>query len=281
MSKYIPEGIAFTILLKLPLKSLKRFGCVCKSWSLLFANHRFMNMFRGNFLSNLHRCSYYNQASLLLKFSEPEPLKEVFYSLSGEMFENKVKLNCSNPFPNHEDTRIFGFGSINGTLCLYDDNYNDKIVLWNPTTDTFKLLPPSPVVESVGSSDDAEDFDGLYDYCYIYGFGYDGLTNDYKVIRYISIIGEHAGYGDISIEGSKYESLYPFWEIYSVRSNSWKKLDGFDMPYSTDYKEGTYVYMDGVCHWFCFEDRPDEQCLVSFNLSNEEFFITPIPLDDD
>ncbi|CAJ2636621.1 unnamed protein product [Trifolium pratense] len=53
------------------------------------------------------------------------------------------------------------------------------------------------------------------------------------------------------------------------------------MPYSSDYIEGTQVYMDGVCHWFCFEDRPDEQCVVSFYLSNGEFFITPIPSDDD
>jgi molecular chaperone HtpG len=230
---YIPDDIVFSILSKLPVKSLKRFECVQKSWSLLFQNHHFINMFRNNLFSNTHRSSYYNGASLILKIYGRG--KCDLYSLSGERFENKVKLNCSNPFPNHEDTRIFGFGSINGTLCLYDDSYNGKIVLWNPTTDTFKLLPPSPVVESVGSSDDAEDFDGLYDYCYIYGFGYDGLTNDYKVIRYISIEGEHAGYGDISIEGSKYESLYPFWEIYSVRSNSWKKLDVFDMPYSSDY----------------------------------------------
>jgi hypothetical protein len=203
-------------------------------------------MFRNNLFSS--KCSYYDGASLLLKIYGRG--KRDLYSLSGERFENKVKLNCSNPFPNHEDTRIFGFGSINGTLCLYDDSYDDKIVLWNPTTDTFKLLPPSPEVESVGSSDDAEDFNSLYVDCYIYGFGYDDLTNDYKVIRYISITGEHVGYGDISIEESEYESLYPCWEIYSVRSNFWKKLDVLDMLYSSNYTEGTQVYMDGVCIGF-------------------------------
>lgn len=31
-----PNDLFFSILSKLPLKSLKQFGCVCKSWGLLF-----------------------------------------------------------------------------------------------------------------------------------------------------------------------------------------------------------------------------------------------------
>jgi molecular chaperone HtpG len=37
VSNHIPEDLAFSILSKLPLKSLKRFGCVRKSWTLLFS----------------------------------------------------------------------------------------------------------------------------------------------------------------------------------------------------------------------------------------------------
>jgi hypothetical protein len=60
----------------------------------------------------------------------------------------------------------------------------------------------------------------------------------------------------------------PSWEIYSLRS------------------DGTQVYMDGVCHWLCEEDYEeyegyDYTCLVSFYLSNEEFFVTPIPSYED
>ncbi|RHN62782.1 hypothetical protein MtrunA17_Chr4g0051131 [Medicago truncatula] len=83
-------------------------------------------------------------------------------------------------------------------------------------------------------------------------------------------------------------SLDSLWEVYSLRSNSWRKLD-VDMPYSLECKEGTQVYMDEVCHWLCEDDyessekhnSPSGPCLVSFYLSNEVFFVTPIPSDLD
>jgi molecular chaperone HtpG len=47
VSKHIPDDVAFSILLKLPLKSLKLFEFACKSWSMLFENHYFMSVY-GN-----------------------------------------------------------------------------------------------------------------------------------------------------------------------------------------------------------------------------------------
>ncbi|RHN59383.1 putative F-box domain-containing protein [Medicago truncatula] len=272
----ISDDIAFSILSKLPFKSIKRFECVRKSWSLILSeNPHFMNMFYKNLLSNSHRYPYYDGASLLLK--DLELGKEVFYSIYGERFENKVQLDFTNPFANRFNFRIFGFGSINGTLCLHQDDYNGKTLLWNPSTHAIKLIPPTPY-ELVESSidEDVEDFDSIDDTSYLHGFGYDELRNDYNVICYVSIMGEHAGYGDMTLD--------PFWKIYSLRTNSWRILDVFDMPYSLACIDGTQVYMNGVCHWLCEEeeDSQDGPCLVSFYLSNEKFFITPVPsyLDD-
>ncbi|CAJ2636612.1 unnamed protein product [Trifolium pratense] len=276
ISKYIPKEITFTILSKLPLKSLKQFGCVRRSWSLLFANHHFMNMFRGNFLSNLHCCSYYNQASLLLKFPELEPLKDVLYTLSGKMFENKVKLDCSNAFTNQYLYRIFGFGSINGIVCLHEYDDIGKITLWNPATQEIKLIPPSPVVES-SILDLSKDFVNLSCLSNLHGIGYDIVIDDYKVICYVCF------FCDINepLEDNQTNVfLYGFWEMYSLRSNSWKNLN-VDMPSSMYCMDGTQVYIDGVCHWLCRENCPTGLCMVSFYLSNEEFVITLIPLDED
>jgi molecular chaperone HtpG len=256
---YISDDIAFSILSKLPLKSFKRFECVCKSWSLLSKNTHFMNMFRNNLLSN----SYYDGASLLFNVYDKTIRDYIFYSLSGEKFQNKVKLDISKSF---KCPSIFGFGSINGTLCLHVDNYG-KIVLWNPITQTTKLLPPSPSI-----SDVAKDFECVTVWFYLHGFGYDNLINDYKVIRYVCIMGIRSNEGYISAE--------PFWEIYSLRSNSWRKLD-VNMP-SSKSEEGTQVYMNGLCHWLCqWNSSVGKYCVVSFYLSNEMFFITPIPSDED
>jgi hypothetical protein len=51
-SKYIPDEVAFSILSKLSIKSLKRFGCVSKSWSILFENTHFMTMYSKHFISH-------------------------------------------------------------------------------------------------------------------------------------------------------------------------------------------------------------------------------------
>ena len=66
---YRSDDIGLYILSKLPLKSLKRFECVHRAWSLLYKNTHFMNMFLNNFLFNLNCCSYYYGASLLYSYS--------------------------------------------------------------------------------------------------------------------------------------------------------------------------------------------------------------------
>jgi hypothetical protein len=65
------------------------------------------------------------------------------YSLSSEGFENKVKLDCTNPIDYMYIFRIFGLGSINGILCLHEYENCSPIVLWNPATQSIKLIPPS------------------------------------------------------------------------------------------------------------------------------------------
>ncbi|RHN51878.1 putative F-box domain-containing protein [Medicago truncatula] len=155
---YIPDDISLSILSKLPLKSLKRFECVRKSWSLLIDNSHFMNMFRNNFLSNLRCCSYYDGSSILLQ-KDKINFKDDFYSLSGETFENKVKLDFSNPYANQFNFQIFGVGSVNGILCLHEYDAFGEMILLNLATQAFKVLPPS-LVEPVELSipDDARDF---------------------------------------------------------------------------------------------------------------------------
>ena len=287
VSTHVCDDIAFSILSKLPLKSFKRFECVRKSWSLLFENHHFMTMIRSNFLSNSLRRSYYDGRSLILTESKPD----VFYSLAGERFRKKVKLDFSNPFEENYDIGIFGFGSISGILCLhqYGDDDRDQIVLWNPTTQTIKLLPPSEVelAESF-IPDEARDLHDVYVLARLRGFGYDLVINDYKVIRHIEVCMWPCGYSsDLEKLNNSdlswpWEDFGPSWEIYSLRTNSWRKLY-VDMPYSSDCTEGTQVYIDGVCHWLCKKDKkhsPAAPCLVSFYLSNELFFITPISSDE-
>jgi hypothetical protein len=72
--------------------------------------HHFINMFLNKFLS------YNDPSSLIVKGVKNG--REVFYSFYGERFENKVKLDWSNPCRDHLCSNIFEFGSINGAHIL-------------------------------------------------------------------------------------------------------------------------------------------------------------------
>ena len=90
-SQYIHDDIAFSILSKLPIKSFKRFECVCKSWSFLFDSPNFMKVYGKSFLAKDH--SIYDDTSLLLHKKIKAPFdgyyfdeKFELYSVSGKRF---------------------------------------------------------------------------------------------------------------------------------------------------------------------------------------------------
>jgi len=257
-SNYIHDDIVFSIFSKLPVKSIKRFSCACKSWSFLFENPNFINMFRNNLLSKSH--PLYDDACLILNhFSGPDYHWNV-YLLSGDRFENKVKVDLppSLPIENGFDyIRILG-SAINGTLCIYDYHSNTRVALWNPATQEVKAIPPSHgVIPNVNTQ------------FHLHGFGYDHVKDDYKVIQHVN----YFIFNDNPCGGLDHEH---FWEIYSLKSNSWKKIN-FDMP--TRYQDyDTDVYLNGMCHWW--GGTTDEAYMVSFNWCNEDYFITPSPLED-
>jgi molecular chaperone HtpG len=268
INNYLHDDIVFSILSKLPLKSLKRFGCVRKSWSLLFENTYFMNMVRSYCLSKdpSHR---HDAFILLQQLFKPITL----YSPLDERIENMAKLDFPNPFQEETETcfqfEILNMGGINDVICVRchlrgnDLEKYTRVLLWNPTTDESKVIPRSPTKSQ-----------RVYVDVNVHGFGYDCVKHDYKVLQHIQFM--HRSFpctGYVSLGNITFE---PFWEIYNLRSNSWRKLDVV-MPtfYHTPHAR---VYMDGVCHWLSIDF---ESYLVSFDLSNESFFTTAIPSDID
>jgi molecular chaperone HtpG len=268
VSNHIPEDLTLSILSKLPLKSLKRFGCVNKTYSLLFQNPNFMNVYRNNFISNDRCHSYYNDTSLFLNMELHSYDYETNYSksyctlhsLSGKRYENIHKINnLPTPFLEGDSYfEIFGCGHFIGILCFLPASCHDDVVLWNPTTDQSHVIPPTSMEVSERGLDR------------LVGFGYDDVRDDYNIIKYI-------GFDPV-----------PLWKIYSLRCNSWKKLD-VNMPPCPEFTfPCDHLYLDGVCHWWSetWYDNPiyldkytdEQQYLVSFDLTNNEVFKTLLPL---
>jgi molecular chaperone HtpG len=244
-----------------------------------------MDMFRRNFLSVDH--SYYNDTSILLEHITPMAdthilSPPVLYSLFGERFENKVKIDWPNPYQVPYDFSIYGSASVNGIFCIEDTgrvgSFGEcshvqelyRIVLWNPATDECKVIPLSPFAFESSRWDPSIQF---------HGFGYDQVSDDYKVIRLIIFLPITDEDWEEAQKNGYHDSL---WEIYSLKSNCWRILD-LDMPTQYPNCESVHVYTDGVCHWWGEDESEigDEVCLVSFDLNNETFVKTFIPSNMD
>ncbi|ESW23242.1 hypothetical protein PHAVU_004G030600 [Phaseolus vulgaris] len=283
LGNHLPNDLIVSILFKLPLKSLKRFGGLYKSWALLFENSHFIDLFRNNVISSHH--SYYDDTSLVLclyqYYNDPIKYESCLYLLNGEKFQNTEKLNWKNPLEDHPfEKYIFSYSSVNGILCFYLNYYNQSMYLWNPATGELKILPRSPTeyvpphVKAYITND---------------GFGYDCVRDDYKVIRTVTFDENSFGERDEELFTIEWD-FTPICEIYSQKSNCWRKVD---MDYAFCSKGGeNNLYLDGMCHWlnnwYSSQDlefqldissTDDQVYLVSFDMSNETYCATVVPID--
>ncbi|WVY99562.1 hypothetical protein V8G54_025632 [Vigna mungo] len=261
LHNHLPDDLAFSILFKLPLKSLKRFGSLCKSWAILFENSLFVDLFCINFISNLH--SFYDDISVILCFQESYReinRKSSLFLLSGESFQNVDKLNWLDPLEIRLSyLNIVSSSSVNGILCFVVDK-NRSGYLWNPAIGELKAIPHSPI--------EYLPFHVFPIMRYL-GFGYDCIRDDYKVIRSMQ--------PDTRADRDYTEWDYtPLCESYSLRSNSWRKVK-IDVNILKDYGIDGNFYLDGMCHWLSQIDG--DVCLISFDMSSETYYTTPTPID--
>ena len=150
----LPDEIVLEILTRLPVKSLLRFRCVCKSWYSSIAN--------PNFISTHFNNNHHDDASLFRSHSH-----EVCTLASNRTFETISEFRI--PFTFHSSFPKI-LGSCNGILCFSDyfmSACND-IYLLNPSIRKFKRLPDTCLTHLSNVA---------------LGFGYDSLNNDYKVVR--------------------------------------------------------------------------------------------------
>ncbi|KAL6543564.1 hypothetical protein OROGR_010061 [Orobanche gracilis] len=103
-------------------------------------------------------------------------------------------------FPNTmRSCYFFPSASCNALLFAYFPDHRLSAALWNPTTDELKSLPKSSVPRPPLTKEA---------YVTSFGFGFDRASEDYKVIRFITL-----DY-DFRIQV----------ELYSLKSDSWKEI---------------------------------------------------------
>ncbi|KAM5581336.1 F-box/kelch-repeat protein [Rosa sericea] len=239
-SDYFDEDIVSEILARLPVRSLLRFRCVCKSWRALIADSHFVKKHS----SYAERGIGDNNSRLLFLMSPPlsidyEALKDLKEGGDGWFARRELPFPVKLTAYQFMLKRVRILGSCNGLICVECQAVG--IVVWNPCTGEYKVLPNPPT--------DCHPSD-------FYGFGYDSTADDYKIIR-----------GRRSSE----EALI---HVFTLKTGSWRTIRDRD---NAEFW-GKGCLFNGALHWLVPTYQGSR--IMSFCLAEEKFEETVPLLDD-
>ncbi|RDX92868.1 F-box/kelch-repeat protein, partial [Mucuna pruriens] len=243
----LPRELIIKILLRLPVKSLVRFKCVCKWWLSLISDPHFT-------ISHFELAAERSHRLVLLEPSAGEFLS-IDFNASLHDYSASASLNLN--FLPPESYYIQILGSCRGFLLL---ELNDTLCVWNPSTGVHKQVPLSPI---------ASHLDAIY-FTFLYGFGYDPSTDDYLVLQasYDPSTDDHLVLDPTRVE------------FFSLRANAWKEIQGMHLSYMNccdDIKLG--LFFKGAIHWLAFRSDVSMNVILAFDLTERSFSEIPLPLD--
>ncbi|KAL8031233.1 hypothetical protein ABFX02_13G011200 [Erythranthe guttata] len=234
----LPEDVIEEILSRLPVLSLIRFKSVCKSWKMIIKNPAFISKHHQTIASTE------GSETLLVNRRDNATNKRVVSLLRKE---GKDAFALDQDLPtvfNNMFNHVRLIGPCNGIVCLY--GYPDNIALWNPRIRDFKILPISKIPRS------SKVLGGDI------GLGFDSETRDFKVMQILFC-------GSVNRV-----------EIYSLKTNSWRKYKGV-LPADIMYNNlWSMVHKNEIFCWLA-QDISKIDVILSFHMINEIFQITPLP----
>ena len=258
-----PDELFVEILLRLPVKCLKRCSCVCKAWYSVISDPVFM-------AKHLGQTDFYEDGNARILICHRRP-----YCLSMLSSETLVDVLTRIRVPILEDCYHdlpVVLGPCNGIILL--NSYYDGALLWNPKTREVKSLPRTSFSE-IGFR---EEFLSQI------AFGHDPRTDDYKLLRFQPCrdpkisdhcvqLNEHTFLGFESFPNT-HSDRASCWrramEIYSLHSDSWRQMD-LDVPDHIFTANTMNTHMKGRSHWL------GDNGIVYFDMSDEVFGVIPLP----
>ncbi|KAM3396183.1 F-box/kelch-repeat protein like [Capsicum galapagoense] len=224
---YWPAEILTEILSRLPVKSLLRFKSVLKSWSSLISSPEFT---KYHLSLSANKNKDYTNHSVMWRIAQPEfNLKEC-----PIMEETNLDYHMKN-----SGISCVIEGSVNGLIFLV--NEAKELFLWNPALRKYKKLPDF----RTKSKDDAH---------WTYGFGYDDIHDDYKVLCSFSI--------------TRYPRNFQEINIYSLKDNSWRTIH---CSRRVTRLIGPGKFVNGTLYWATSIDIKSGWSITSFDLRNEKW----------
>jgi F-box interacting protein len=213
------------ILLRLPLKFLIQLKCVCKPWNSLISDRKFA---RKHFrMSTMNPNLIFKSKNYSPEFSHKVyPLRSIFTNCTTT---DGTHIKSPLHSENNRDDGIHIDASCDGILCLTQGQ--DIAVLWNPSIRKYKILPP------LENQCARRDGDGKT----IYGFGYDQISDNYKVV---SVFMYKCYSSNDSITTYKTQV-----KVHTLGTNSWRLIDGFPYGGSCNFYYGPGKSVSGTINW--------------------------------
>ncbi|XP_016649789.1 PREDICTED: uncharacterized protein LOC103333053 [Prunus mume] len=147
-------------------------------------------------------------------------------------------------------------GTCKGLICLADDifRYGYDIFIWNPAIRKLVTLPYPGVTYMTHGGYDAP-----------IGFGFDANTNDYKVVRLVTLL-------DMSDDRTTVA------EVYSIATGALTSLD-FVYPSCILRGRESQAFVNGTLHWPVLRrtDYGNEYFILTFDVSSKLFCEMPVP----
>ncbi|KAL5555672.1 hypothetical protein UlMin_037908 [Ulmus minor] len=215
---YLPEETMEEILLRLPPQSLVRFKCVCKSWNRLINDPSFIN--KHLLINKNSSCT-----SLFLTCDKLLSLASIFNDKNNDNSDYISYLVEEINIPRPKEDPLSGL--------------EETIILCNPAIKEFKVLPKSFFFKNSINRG--------------FGFGYDSISNDYKVVRIFSK-------GELRDDVSKAE-------VYTLGSDSWREI-----KMNINLRCVYYWWNDVQPHGVANDDM-----IISFDMHEEKFNRIPLP----
>jgi len=228
----LPLDLITEIICRLPVKSLMKFRCVCKPWNSLISADRKFSMKHLRCMSstmnhNLIQKSENNQSDFSLY-----PLRTIFNGCTDDDAEEiKFPLRSGNYFYNGIDI----VASCDGILCLAWPCSGSIVILWNPSIRKYNISPP------------------LKHFHTGYGFGYDNITDNYKLVAVTDIF--------------KTQTQV---KVHTLGTNSWRLIDD-EFPCFGDLSIGSGKFVSGTINWLVFICDSTLWSIVSLDLGTESY----------
>ncbi|KAH6823473.1 hypothetical protein C2S53_017530 [Perilla frutescens var. hirtella] len=240
---HIPAELVEKILLNLSVKSLVRFSAVSKSWNSIIYGAEFVKRYRGREMMVLRGYHQYSDES----YSNDKGLVFPLSSISSENPVDSAIAMTWPPAPSKEEDSNNSYhvhASCDQFWCV--ELEPRSLYFYNPSNESYRKLPDPLIGISVEEA-------------FIYGLGYDAVSNDYKMLRVD-------------------RQNYVFAELYSLTSDSWELIS--EHPNPPFWTLTNCFSVSGALHWLVHYMDPGVR-ILSFDLSTKRFGELSLPERND